>query len=104
MQAVPSVKLSQAQGGADNWLEVDALLNWLDPRLTGQALSGQNDDDSPVVEVPAQAEQGADYFVLFLTGDGGWAQLDKELAQHFGAQGINVLGFDSLSYFGANAP
>lgn len=99
LQAVPSVKLSQAQGGADNWLEVDALLNWLDPRLTGQALSGQNDDDSPVVEVPAQAEQGADYFVLFLTGDGGWAQLDKELAQHFSAQGINVLGFDSLSYF-----
>ena len=40
----------------------------------------------------AQAEQGADYFVLFLTGDGGWAQLDKELAQHFSAQGINVLG------------
>ncbi|HMY39695.1 MAG TPA: AcvB/VirJ family lysyl-phosphatidylglycerol hydrolase, partial [Marinagarivorans sp.] len=99
LQAVPSVKLSQAQGGADDWLEVDALLNWLDPRLTSQALSAQNDDDSPVVEVPAQSTQSADYFVLFLTGDGGWAQLDKELAQHFSAQGINVLGFDSLSYF-----
>lgn len=99
LQAVPSVKLSQTQGGADDWLEVDALLNWLDPRLTSQALSAQNDDDSPVVEVPAQGPKSADFFVLFLTGDGGWAQLDKELAQHFSAQGINVLGFDSLSYF-----
>lgn len=99
LQSVASVKLSQAQGGADDWLEVDALLNWLDPRLTGQALSGQNDDDSPVVEVPAEGPSKGDYFVLFLTGDGGWAQLDKELAQHFSAQGINVLGFDSLSYF-----
>lgn len=99
LQAVPSVKLSQARGGADDWLEVDALLNWLDPRLTSQALSAQNDDDSPVIEVPAEGAKKADYFVVLLTGDGGWAQLDKELAQYFSAQGINVLGFDSLSYF-----
>ncbi len=99
LEAVPSVKLSKAQGGADDWLEADALLNWLDPRLASQALSSQNENDSPVVEVAAEGSAEADYFVLLLTGDGGWAQLDKELARHISAQGVPVLGFDSLSYF-----
>ncbi|HEY6529490.1 MAG TPA: AcvB/VirJ family lysyl-phosphatidylglycerol hydrolase [Cellvibrionaceae bacterium] len=100
LQSIASVKLSFSQPQNDDWLEVDALLNWLDPRLTGQALSGQNEDDSPVVEVPASEQnKKADYFVVFLTGDGGWAQLDKEVAQHFNTAGVSVLGFDSLSYF-----
>ncbi|RYZ96344.1 MAG: hypothetical protein EOO68_16985 [Moraxellaceae bacterium] len=100
LQSIASVKLSFSKPQDDDWLEVDALLNWLDPRLTGQALSGQNENDSPVIEVPASEQhQKADYFVVFLTGDGGWARLDKELAQHFSAAGVSVLGFDSLSYF-----
>lgn len=95
---IASVKLSLTRA-PDDWSEVDALLNWLDPRLSGQALSSQNADDSPVIEVPAKEGKNSDYFVLFLTGDGGWAQLDKELAQHFSESGAPVVGFDSLSYF-----
>ncbi|MEY4590077.1 MAG: hypothetical protein RL497_2153 [Pseudomonadota bacterium] len=99
LQAMPSVKLSDSQSPVDEWLEVDALLNWLDPRLMGQALSGQNEGAAPVIEVPASNQKPTDYFVIFLTGDGGWAKLDKEIAQHFSAAGIPVLGFDALSYF-----
>lgn len=94
-----AVKLSQSQNTQDDWFEVDALLNWLDPRLTSQAQSSQNSNDAPVVEVAAHTEKTADYFVLLLTGDGGWAKLDKDLAEHFSAAGAEVLGFDCLNYF-----
>ena len=53
--------------------------------------------DLPMVEVPV-AGAGRRFAVL-LSGDGGWAGIDKELAAAFAAQGIPVAGFDSLRYF-----
>jgi len=53
--------------------------------------------DLPMVEVPA-AGSGKRFAVL-LSGDGGWAGIDKELAAALAAQGIPVAGFDSLRYF-----
>jgi type IV secretory pathway VirJ component len=52
----------------------------------------------PLVEVPAQGPQG-DYFAVMLSGDGGWAGMDKEIASELTAQGIPVAGWDSLRYF-----
>lgn len=53
--------------------------------------------DLPLVEVPA-ATRGPRCAVL-LSGDGGWAGLDKDLAAALAAQGLPVVGFDSLRYF-----
>ncbi len=51
----------------------------------------------PVVEVPA-ARPG-DTLAIFMSGDGGWAGLDKDVAAALAAQGVAVVGVDSLRYF-----
>lgn len=57
--------------------------------------------DLPVIEVPATApdEGGGDRFAVLLSGDGGWAGLDKEVAGALAKLGVPVVGFDSLRYF-----
>ncbi|HEY8973896.1 MAG TPA: AcvB/VirJ family lysyl-phosphatidylglycerol hydrolase [Burkholderiaceae bacterium] len=51
----------------------------------------------PIVEVPA-ARPGSRFAVL-LSGDGGWAGIDKSLGAALAARGVSVAGFDSLRYF-----
>jgi type IV secretory pathway VirJ component len=53
--------------------------------------------DLPVVEVPA--ESNSDLFAVFVSGDGGWAGIDKSVAASLAARGIPVVGIDSLRYF-----
>jgi type IV secretory pathway VirJ component len=54
----------------------------------------------PVIEVPAQPGQPpTDAFAIILSGDGGWAGLDKDVAAALSAHGIPVIGLDSLRYF-----
>ena len=56
--------------------------------------------DLPVVEVPAQPGTAAsDTFAIIMSGDGGWAGLDKEVADALSTHGIPVVGLDSLRYF-----
>jgi type IV secretory pathway VirJ component len=47
---------------------------------------------------PSSAAPG-DVFAIMLSGDGGWAGLDKEVAAALTADGIPVIGLDSLRYF-----
>jgi type IV secretory pathway VirJ component len=54
--------------------------------------------DLPLVEVPAPAGR-TDLAVVLLSGDGGWAALDAELARAMAAQGCPVAGLSSLRYF-----
>jgi type IV secretory pathway VirJ component len=57
-------------------------------------------DGLPLVEVPAQpGVTDSDAFALLISGDGGWAGLDKEVAAALAAHGIPVAGMDSLRYF-----
>lgn len=51
----------------------------------------------PVVEVPAK--QPADTVTLFYSGDGGWRDLDRDVADEMAAQGYPVVGIDALRYF-----
>jgi type IV secretory pathway VirJ component len=37
--------------------------------------------------------------VLMVSGDGGWAGLDRRIAAQFNARGVPVAGVDSLRYF-----
>lgn len=55
----------------------------------------------PVVEVPAAAQVArvSESLALILSGDGGWAGIDKALAHSLAARGVPVVGFDSLRYF-----
>ncbi|PTL76346.1 virulence factor family protein [Vitiosangium sp. GDMCC 1.1324] len=54
--------------------------------------------DLPLVEVPAQKDSGEAMAVL-LSGDGGWAGIDGEVASTLAAEGVPVVGLDSLRYF-----
>jgi type IV secretory pathway VirJ component len=53
--------------------------------------------DLPLVEAPATG--ASDTFAVLLSGDGGWAGLDKDVAAALAARGIPVVGLDSLRYF-----
>jgi type IV secretory pathway VirJ component len=54
--------------------------------------------DLPLVEVPA-GKPGPDIFAVIISGDGGWAGIDRELATCLSDRGISVIGLDSLQYF-----
>jgi len=56
--------------------------------------------DLPIVEVPAQAHAApSDSFAIIMSGDGGWAGLDQDVAAALTAKGIPVVGLDSLRYY-----
>jgi type IV secretory pathway VirJ component len=56
--------------------------------------------DLPVVEVAAQpGNASSDAFAILMTGDGGWAGLDQDIAAALTAKGIPVVGLDSLRYY-----
>jgi type IV secretory pathway VirJ component len=56
--------------------------------------------DLPVVEVPATPGAPAtDTFAIIMSGDGGWAGLDEDVAAALAARGIPVVGLDSLRYY-----
>ncbi|HKE43860.1 MAG TPA: AcvB/VirJ family lysyl-phosphatidylglycerol hydrolase [Steroidobacteraceae bacterium] len=60
--------------------------------------SGASLGDLPLIEVPATGTPG-DSFAVILTGDGGWAGLDRGLATDLAARGIPVVGLSTLQYF-----
>lgn len=56
----------------------------------------------PVVELPAQAlpaNPHADMLAVILSGDGGWADLDRSVGKALSQKGVAVVGVDSLRYF-----
>jgi type IV secretory pathway VirJ component len=55
--------------------------------------------DLPLVEVPATGTGNDDVFAVLLSGDGGWAGIDRKVAQSLAARGIPVVGWDTLRYF-----
>jgi len=55
--------------------------------------------DLPVVEVPARGAAQSNAFAIIMSGDGGWAGLDQDVAAALSASGIPVVGLDSLRYY-----
>jgi len=51
----------------------------------------------PLVELSATAP--TDVMAVVLSGDGGWRDLDKTIAEWLRNHGVNVVGWDSLRYF-----
>ncbi|WP_339443518.1 virulence factor family protein [Pseudomonas hunanensis] len=64
-----------------------------------QALVGHDGNAlaMPVVEVPAG--QTTDTVTLFLSGDGGWRDLDRDVAGEMAKLGYPVVGIDTLRYY-----
>ncbi|MFI5311671.1 MAG: virulence factor family protein [Gemmatimonadales bacterium] len=66
--------------------------------LLASRLAAQSDvKDLPLVEVPAQSPSRT--FAVFVSGDGGWAAMDREVAKALAARGVSVAGLNSLKYF-----
>ncbi|MBI5375391.1 MAG: virulence factor family protein [Candidatus Schekmanbacteria bacterium] len=55
--------------------------------------------DLPVVEVMPSIPESGKRMAIMVSGDGGWAGIDRELAGALAAKGIPVAGVDSLQYF-----
>jgi type IV secretory pathway VirJ component len=54
-------------------------------------------DDLPLIEVPTAVHSRR--LALLISGDGGWAQLDREVSTALAARGVPVVGVNSLKYF-----
>jgi len=54
--------------------------------------------DLPLVELPA-SKPGAKVFAILYSGDGGWRDLDRSLADLLAARGVSVVGVDVLRYY-----
>jgi type IV secretory pathway VirJ component len=89
------MRINVARSGAGVVL---ALLACVGP----QAAHAAGVADLPLVEtLAAQAPSIAQSpgFVLFISGDGGWASLDKTVAARLAQSGISVIGLNSRKYF-----
>lgn len=54
--------------------------------------------DLPLVEVPVRAEARRT-LVVMISGDGGWASLDREISDVLADSGLAVVGLNALQYF-----
>src|SRR5437870_12987205 len=52
----------------------------------------------PLVEVPA-THGASDTLVVFVSGDGGWASIDKSISRVLARNGMPVVGLNALQYF-----
>ena len=54
-------------------------------------------NDLPLVEVPTRGPGKT--LAVMISGDGGWAGIDKDVSKALSAKGIPVVGWNSLQYF-----
>jgi type IV secretory pathway VirJ component len=85
-----------------NWLPQfrDAYARLSTPTETVPAARAAQIGDLPLQEVPATGD--GDELALLLTGDGGWAGLDQELAARLASHGVPTVALNSLKYFWAS--
>ena len=61
--------------------------------------AGSSPRDLGVVPVPSTNTRAELPLVVFMTGDGGWAALDKGVSTRLAAAGWPVIGWSTLTYF-----
>lgn len=84
----------------DNWLPQfkDALAQFGASATADTPAPVAELGELPVVELP-KPEHPADFFALVLSGDGGWASIDKQIGEELIKAGVPTVGFNSLQYF-----
>jgi len=81
-----------------NWMpQFRAAYARLAQRPSAPADMAREISDLPLQEVHAAGTTGE--LALLLTGDGGWAGLDQELAARLAANGVPTVALNSLKYF-----
>jgi type IV secretory pathway VirJ component len=64
------------------------------PKATAPAVA-----DLSLVEVPVTGGADRNTLVVLLSGDGGWADIDKNIAAGLAKAGVPVVGWSSLDYY-----
>jgi len=85
--------------GPEQQAAFDKAYDRLAARRAALETAPQQLADLPIVEVPASAGNSGTRFAVFLSGDGGWASIDKRVAAALAKDGVPVVGIDSLRYF-----
>ncbi|MCB1921736.1 MAG: virulence factor family protein [Candidatus Competibacteraceae bacterium] len=102
IQSISLARLTEAPGnqGVKDWLpQVSALLQWLDPSIVKQVQPDASVSGVPLTEVPATGGPNRPQLAVMLSGDGGWALLDRAVTAELAKNGLPTVGWDSLSYF-----
>ncbi len=99
-KVVTMPKLDHAFAGGDGWLDQfrDAYLKLATATEHTRNVLPDDVRDLPLIEVPATAGTSR-RMALLLTGDGGWAGLDRDVSEQFAASGIPVVALSTLRYF-----
>jgi type IV secretory pathway VirJ component len=83
-----------------NWLpQFEQVFARLSARTAISSLSSPDVADLPLIEQPVAAGNPGAPLVLLLTGDGGWAGLDRGLAAAFNQRGVPLVALSTLQYF-----
>lgn len=54
----------------------------------------------PLIEIPVTgSNNNHDLLAIIISGDGGWANIDKDIANQLSREGIAVIGWNALDYF-----
>ncbi|SAL13511.1 virulence factor family protein [Caballeronia telluris] len=77
--------------------KADALTAMTAPHLKAQAEHEEDVSDLPLIEL--RAARPTDMLAIVISGDGGWRDLDKTIAEALQKDGVSVIGIDSLRYF-----
>lgn len=77
--------------------QVLALLKWLDPGIAGQVRTESGLGDLPLGEIPAAAGRD-ERLAVMLSGNGGWAALDRGLAPLWNRFGALVYSYGGRFY------
>jgi type IV secretory pathway VirJ component len=99
-QVVTLPKVGHGYSIEANWLPqfLSAFHKIADDPASARTVLPSGVSDLPLVELPA-AGAARDVLAIMLSGDGGWAGLDKEVARELDGHGVSVVGWDSLRYF-----
>ncbi|MGF6789865.1 virulence factor family protein [Paraburkholderia tuberum] len=95
---VPGFVEKASTGNADR----ARLVALLTPHLQPVSISADDVSDLPLIELPAAHPNGL--MAIVISGDGGWRDLDKTIAQALQKDGVSVVGWDSLRYFWSEKP
>ena len=90
----PPVVVHKLDKGATT---VDSLVALMEPHLQRRDSGADSVADLPIIELPAA--HPTDMLAVVISGDGGWRDLDKTIAETLQKQGVSVIGVDSLRYF-----
>lgn len=97
VQANPKSVFSQSSTQSQSDALLAAVRSKAASTVAGRSASGEDVSDLPLEEIPVSTP--SDTFAIFYSGDGGWRDLDKDVAAVLEQDGLPVVGVDVLRYF-----